>query len=306
MSEISTESLQQAAADLRAGRLNEAAEALAGAGLPVFGYLGSAELRLLLDALDVVDLQDGAVVLEEGETGDSFFVIIDGHAKVTRQDADGTPVELATLKPGEFFGEFAFLTSEPRSASVWASGDVIALEFKRDRMARLMNAWPEIRETLESHYRERLIGTMLRISPIFKSLPDDERQSVLEMFEHVTAEPHDVLIEQGQAGEALYLIVSGGIAVEAAGFDGLGAEVAYLEAGDFFGEISLVTGHPANATCVADCPSILYRLSRDKFETLVKKYPKVFAEITETARSRVRNTKTQLVSLRDYNQSGLI
>ncbi len=60
----------------------------------------------------------GQVIIHEGDQGDSFFQIISGLTRVFRTSEDGVEVTLATIGPGESFGEMALLTGEPRSASV--------------------------------------------------------------------------------------------------------------------------------------------------------------------------------------------
>ena len=60
----------------------------------------------------------GQIIIHEGDQGDSFFQIISGLIRVFRTSEDGVEVTLATMGPGESFGEMALLTGEPRSASV--------------------------------------------------------------------------------------------------------------------------------------------------------------------------------------------
>jgi len=60
----------------------------------------------------------GQIIIHAGDQGDSFFQIISGLTRVFRTSEDGVEVTLATMGPGESFGEMALLTGEPRSASV--------------------------------------------------------------------------------------------------------------------------------------------------------------------------------------------
>ena len=60
----------------------------------------------------------GQTIIHEGDQGDSFFQIISGLIRVFRTSEDGVEVTLATMGPGESFGEMALLTGEPRSDSV--------------------------------------------------------------------------------------------------------------------------------------------------------------------------------------------
>ena len=67
--------------------------------------------------METTTLADGATLIEEGEEGDAFFVILDGAATVRRSGVD-----VASVGPGSWFGELALLDGEPRSATVVATG----------------------------------------------------------------------------------------------------------------------------------------------------------------------------------------
>jgi putative ABC transport system ATP-binding protein len=61
----------------------------------------------------------GETIIREGESGEEFFVISDGEVDVVRADH-----EVARLGPGDFFGEVALISGEPRNATVVAEGEV--------------------------------------------------------------------------------------------------------------------------------------------------------------------------------------
>ncbi len=67
---------------------------------------------------ECIAFSKGQVIIHEGDPGDSFFQIISGLTRVFRTSEDSIEVTLATIGPGESFGEMALLTGEPRSASV--------------------------------------------------------------------------------------------------------------------------------------------------------------------------------------------
>jgi len=69
-----------------------------------------------------VDFPDNHVVARQGEIGTGFFVVVDGSARVIR---DGEP--LATIGPGDFFGELSVLDGRPRTAQVVTEGPTTCL-----------------------------------------------------------------------------------------------------------------------------------------------------------------------------------
>ena len=63
----------------------------------------------------------GEKIVTQGKGGEGFFVIMEGRAEAVHEQADGTPVVLNPLNPGDFFGEMALLTEQMRTASVIAT-----------------------------------------------------------------------------------------------------------------------------------------------------------------------------------------
>jgi eukaryotic-like serine/threonine-protein kinase len=68
----------------------------------------------------------GEVIFREGDKGDAAYMIVAGRCRAYRT-VDGVPETLATMEPGDAFGEMALILFEPRSASVMAIDDVTVL-----------------------------------------------------------------------------------------------------------------------------------------------------------------------------------
>jgi CRP-like cAMP-binding protein len=85
----------------------------------LFADLSEPELETLADRFQERTFSSGGVVVEEGATGTSFFVIVDGTATVSVAGQ-----EKATLGPGDYFGEMAVMDDGRRSASIVAASDL--------------------------------------------------------------------------------------------------------------------------------------------------------------------------------------
>ena len=85
------------------------------AAAPLLATVDAAGLQRIADRTVEVAFTDGHVIARQGEVGTGFFLIASGGARVVR---DGTTI--ATLGPGDFFGELSVLDGRPRIAQVVA------------------------------------------------------------------------------------------------------------------------------------------------------------------------------------------
>jgi CRP-like cAMP-binding protein len=93
------------------------------ASSPLFEMLSSAELARLAELARVRRFGTGEVIFEEGDLGDSLFLITQGQVEVVRRLPDGQVHPLTVLSPPEFFGEMGLIDKDHRSATVRARTD---------------------------------------------------------------------------------------------------------------------------------------------------------------------------------------
>jgi MFS family permease len=123
-------------------------------GLPMFAPLPSATLEHLAGVLRPVRVGAGTTVVREGEAGDRFYVVAAGRLDVS---ADDRP--LATLGPGECFGEIALLREVPRTATVVAAEEAELFALERDEFVAAVTGHPESKEAADAVIGARL-GTL--------------------------------------------------------------------------------------------------------------------------------------------------
>lgn len=90
----------------------------------------------------------GRMVFEQGDPGDSFFMITSGRVSIFRKNMDGMETELAILGPGDSFGEMALLTGAARSANVEAVEDLDLTVLAKVHFDRILRNYPEVSLTL--------------------------------------------------------------------------------------------------------------------------------------------------------------
>lgn len=89
-------------------------------GSSLFDMLSNEELAAIAQLASEVRVDAGHVLFEEGQLGDSVFVLAHGEVEVIRRDSTGTPKCIATLGPQQFFGEMSLIDKEYRSATIKA------------------------------------------------------------------------------------------------------------------------------------------------------------------------------------------
>ena len=194
-----------------------AAEARAQALAMLRRFQGTNSMLRLLDdsgierlaAIAIVEERDaGARVITQGEHGSGFYLLGDGQVSVTLLEAGDE--EVARIGAGEFFGEIALLSEEPRSASVWTTLPSTLLWFARAASLRLLDDYPALREALGGVALQRTEEN------IWRALYDDNevQRSLAELAESlepelqrpkvatapVLAEELDIPIDEGEPG----------------------------------------------------------------------------------------------------------
>lgn len=130
----------------------------------LFSGLPQDEYSSILAGLGRKVYPNGSAVIEEGDSGDSMFMIKSGFARVVAH-MFGREIELARLGEGDIFGEVAFLTGRPRTAAVIASGPLEVYEIGRFDLEQMLERNPEIMSRLEDFYESRVRDTVKKILP---------------------------------------------------------------------------------------------------------------------------------------------
>lgn len=121
------------------------------ATVPLFARLGRKELGRLGQLADEVEVGLDRVLTEQGETGHEFFIVLDGRLMVLE---GRTPI--ATLGPGDFFGEIALLDGRPRTATVRSEGITRLLVVGHREFHALMDEFPSVRTAVLEAVADRL------------------------------------------------------------------------------------------------------------------------------------------------------
>ena len=118
----------------------------------------------------------GETVIRAGDEGSSMFVVHNGRVQVQINE-NGRPRPVATLNEGDFFGEMALFTGEPRTANVVALEETEVLEIGHAAMKRVFDTNPDLVESLSFIISERRQGLATQADSI--SATDENSAGIL-------------------------------------------------------------------------------------------------------------------------------
>lgn len=121
--------------------------------VPLLSSLNPRELARVRRAARLVRAEGGSEIVTQGAPGDALFLLVRGAATVRRNGR-----RIATLGPGDYFGELALLDGGPRSATVLADGPAELLVLDRAGFATVLEEVPAVGRKLLVTMADRLRG----------------------------------------------------------------------------------------------------------------------------------------------------
>jgi CRP-like cAMP-binding protein len=139
--------------------------------------------------------------------------------------------------------------------------------------------------------RERRLA-LLQTVGILAPLDDAARLAVADGLQHTVYGAGETIMRTGDAGDSLYILRTGSVSVRI-GIGGLEKEVAMLGDGAFFGEMSLLTGEPRQATVVAKSDAECYVIDRALFQQILRNNAALADEIGKLLSEREMKNKIE-------------
>lgn len=254
--------------------------------IPLLSTMSEAAFKRVLTTLLLKRLPAGAPVIKEGEPGNSFFFVAGGQLRVFATDGLGRQTDLAQLGEGAVFGEMALLSAQPRSATVGCLSDCDLLEVGRTSLAALADEIGAVAEALHGFTRDRLLGNLMATSPLFKPFNRMQQRDLLRRFTSHDVAPGTVVINEGEEGRGLFVVLAGELDVSRRASDGETVPLGGLRTGDVFGEMALLRNARTTATVIATRASTVLFLARDVVGRLAASMPEIKSYLEALAEER--------------------
>ena len=173
------------------------------------------------------------------------------------------------------------------------SVQAIAVRKKAEKARELLGAQPA---EAEPDKNEPVFTRAMPKSPLFEMLNDEERAALIAEMDVETHDVGSVIINEGDPGTSMYLIASGEVKVYTRGTGSSGTVyLACLGEGEFFGEVSVLTGKPRTATITASQRSELLRLDKSKLDGVLSRNPGIRQVLDDFYKKRAKHTVEAMI-----------
>jgi len=253
--------------------------------IPLFACMDETEIDLVCANLALERIGPGRIVVRQGEPGDRFYVVREGHIEVSQSDDTGPARVVNSLDRGDCFGEMALLSDAPRNATCRATIRTELLSLRRADFRRLMGS--------DLTWQARMDDGMARVAllrdiPVFAQLDVHQLGLIAAGLRSAHYRAGEVILREGEPGDAFYLIRDGRVAIATAA-GGVETLVEERGPGEYIGEIALLQRGPRTATARALTDLDVWVLDAADFDRVVVRQVDARLRLQREAARRLGN-----------------
>ena len=253
--------------------------------IPLFAGMDETEIDLLCANLTLERFSPGRVVIRQGEPGDRFYVVREGHIEVSQAEGTEPARVVNSLDRGDYFGEMALLSDAPRNATCRTTMRTELLSLRRADFRRLLGsdlAWQARMDDVLARV------ALLRGIPAFARLDVHQLGLIAARLRGAHYQKGEVILRQGEPGDAFYIIRCGRVAITTA-VGGIETRVEERGPGEYIGEIALLQRGPRTATARALTDLDVWVLDAADFDRVVSRQVDARPRLQREAARRLDN-----------------
>jgi CRP-like cAMP-binding protein len=251
--------------------------------VPLFSNCTDKELDRLAGSLKSEQFAGGETIITQGSFGDRFYIIERGLVTIWRTSDDGVETRLVKLGRGQYFGEAALVSNNPRNATVRAEMPVALLSLKKKDFDRLVKQYLALADQVDDQIR---YSWLLREMPIFDELDHVDLESLSKLLKTEQYQANQVVFREGDRGDKFYIIESGRL-LATHRMNGKQVELSRRGPGEYIGEIALLQDGIRTATITALEDTTLLSLKSEHFHRLVSRFLSVGQILSRTSTRRL-------------------
>ncbi len=146
------------------------------------------------------------------------------------------------------------------------------------------------------------LSKILKSVPIFHTLGKESIDFIIQRLKFKTFGPNETVCKIGDPGDEMYIIINGEVKICVYDEQGNETVVATLKAGDYFGEMALLTGEPRSASVITTQESEMFALHKNDFDVILEKFPSISISIGKIMSQRLRETLAKASHLPNVNK----
>ena len=250
----------------------------------------------------VYDVADGAVIYREGESSESFFVVIAGSVALSAaRRTEDAPSLLRTARQGDTFGEEATLPGVPRRATATGAQGARVAEIpvsvfrrttgrdpgrdpgRRDEASR--SGSRSVAERERRYLHRAVTRDLIATSALGRELPEEDAAMLLDAAELKRHRRGSRIFEAGDRAASFFLVLDGLVQIQDER-DGKVWVQAYLSRGDFFGDAEIIESAPRAASAVAMGDSWCARIPAEVLRTISDRNPGLLGRLRRISQCR--------------------
>jgi len=228
----------------------------------LFSALDPVEMNTVTMAFKEKQVASGARVIEQGDDGESMYLIEVGSVDCLIKK-DGVEKVVKTCVAGDVFGELALLYNCPRAASVQATSDTTLWELDRETFNRIVKDAAAEKRNMYTDFLKKV--------PLFGNMSQYEIMTIADALKVDTFDAEgSLVIKQGGVGDKFFVVLEGECeAKKASSEDAEPQWVMTHKVGDYFGELSLLKNELRAASVFTSAPNVkLLWMDRKTFKRL--------------------------------------
>jgi CRP-like cAMP-binding protein/thioredoxin reductase/Pyruvate/2-oxoacid:ferredoxin oxidoreductase delta subunit len=264
--------------------------------VPLLAMLNTLQLRELILESNILQPATGDIIFKRNDYSTTFFFIVEGELDVLIDEDDQAD---AKLKAGQFFGEMALVSGRRRAGTVRASTPCVLIETPRRVMQKLIESVQSMRRILNEVAIKWVVHVCIGLS-----LSEEELNDVASHATLKTYAAGEELFHEGDQADGLYLIQSGSVTVSRM-IGGKEVVLFYVAAGNYVGEMSLVSGEPRYATVQAAVATEAVFIDAGRMGDIIARNPEIRSALDARYLQHLQDqeSRQQLESTSDNNGS---
>jgi CRP-like cAMP-binding protein/Fe-S-cluster-containing hydrogenase component 2/thioredoxin reductase len=249
--------------------------------VPLLAGITTLQLREFLLDSDIRTPAPDQIMFRRNDYTNTFFTVVEGEVFVDIGDEGGRE-KWVRLGAGMFFGELGLISGRRRAATVRAGEGCVLIETPRRSILKLIASVDSVRKGIDAVFLRRAIRAYLS-----QDLGEEDFDALVANADLKTFASGATLFEEGSAADGLYLLRRGSVTVSRR-IGGREVVLSYVAAGNYIGEMALLTDAPRMATARAAVATEAIVLESDAFKRVISRHPSLREDLEAQFLSRLK------------------